>query len=95
MAPPAAPPNDPLGGAPVTSVYDIPGDLYRRGRGMIDQFVGGGQAQAAPALPKPVEQMSSGEADAFVGSLTDEQLQAMPRATVQALERLLAGQGPR
>ena len=68
VAPPAATPNDPLAGAPVSSVYDIPGDLLRRGRGMVEQFVGGGQAQAeqtgAPVqidtLP-PVQQRRVGQ----------------------------------
>ena len=51
VAPPAAPANDPLGGAPVTSVYDIPGDMLRRGMSTVERFMGGGAA----AAPGPVE----------------------------------------
>jgi hypothetical protein len=57
------------------------------GREARELFGGGGAPDVANMTPD--------QADAFVQGLADEQLRALPPATVQALERLLAGGGTR
>jgi hypothetical protein len=64
------------------------GDAFEAvGREARELFGGGGAPDVANMTPD--------QADAFVQGLTDEQLRALPPATVQALERLLAEGGTR
>jgi hypothetical protein len=83
VVPPPAPPSPTLTEQAGGLIQQLGGALQRE----YQALTGGGQVQ----LPKPLEQMTPMDADSFVGGLSDEQLRTLPPATLEVLERLMAG----